>query len=671
MKKQNKIYLSIGIAVVILTIVIFSNQEGDYRAYNQLNEETINRNVTVTTESGTASNTASNTEQRLNEIFSSLKFGVEDVGYDEFGEDPSAWFENVKKRGVTTVSFDPFDLEEGLTIIDSPALKNMGFKIDESFSEQLKKIFEAAKNNDVYLIIMIESLAHAKSGFLDPATSIKKRKITPDSVGQFIEELGIIAKRNNITIGISEEGFDEEFIPSITESSKKSGITYVHFFEDLDCNADMVLSEDYGYYFKDLKESDEDKEQAKRNLAIGSYYGELGFLNIMYGSASACGKRYGTLTAGGWGFGPKTHQNIALLRSIQFNPKAVFFVIAEDAEGNTLDGESEYVNNYDFSKLKKLIDKFGRKESDTKKPVANLVLDIPDKDADAMDYFDSALLGSVSSITNSMLAAGYDLKVSKKPIEDADIYYVFGSGFIHEKGKDLSEQNLLLKDKNVSVFYQVVGEISSELSPNWDSLLHWFGINEYEAITDETASFEPIPLTTEGEFPSGRFKFKYAGYSLEIEDASKLGSYSEGHTIHYIDPDILQGSKASLTGMTALDGENYKDKTALIIQKGNAYFVNSGYIHFASSSFLTNLMSERPVFNRPNYVYLTSGKERVAVFTAYTEYLDINLPAKDSWEITEFDEKGDIIDSNIEVNNGVVKGTLERFHLLVLTKKVD
>ncbi len=568
-------------------------------------------------------------------------FGIEEVGYDEIGENPREWFRKVKKRGISIVSFDPFDMEEALTVIDSKTIKKMGFEVDEEYPP-IEKVFEDAKKENMYLIVMIESLAHAKEGFLGPSRKINKKEITPENVGNFIRELGEIAKKEGIEIAISEEAFDDEFIPEIAKASREAGIKYIHFFEDFDCAADEVLSEDYGYYFKDLRNSEEDREQAGKNLEIGSYFGELGFLNIMYGRARACGKEAGTLTAGSWGLGATTHQNIALLRSIEFGPKKFFFVVGEDEEGNSLEGEREYVENYNFSKLDSLIYRFSERG---KKPVADFIIERPE--GDIVDYFDLALLGSASAITNSILGSGFELKVTKKPV-NADLYYVFSPASINGKDIDLSKESLELFYSGKPVFYQAAGEIKKDM-PNWATLMKGLGVEGHSSLV--AGKEEVIPLKAEGGFPEGRFGMNYAGYTLEVENPEELGTYVEGHVIHLIkapeEEVLLRGNDVPL-----------------IIRKDNAYFVNGNYLHFGVSPFLTNLMAEKSVYNKPSFVYLAEGKTS-AVFTAYDSYIDINFPSAKS--IAEFDEKGDEIKTGLEAEGNRVKGKLKKFHLAVMS----
>ncbi len=519
---------------------------------------------------------------------------------------------------------------------------------------------------------MVEGLAHIITGFTEYSDDIDPKKLTPEAVGQVVREIGEEAKKAGVPIAINEEAFDDEYINAISRAARESGIEYIHFFEDLDCRADLFLSEDYAYYPLDARNDKKDQDYMRSLIRVGSYYGELGNLNVMYGAARGCGVEAGTLTAGGWGMGPRTHQNIALLRAVQYEPRQFYFVIGEGDDGPIYPEEVPHVKNYNFKEeLLPLIQEFGRKETDAPKPVANLIIDEPKGGEELPDLFLNAQISSMGTITNAMLAAGYDIVVTKsRPIDDAQLYYVFSPGRILGEVRDLPPVLAELAAKDKPVFYQVAGELPD--AQNWNRVKERLGLRgDITAIAneDEASSFEPAPEKVVYPFPDGKKEVKYAGYSLEVWDPGLAGRFTLGHYLHYIPPGAVDG-ETLLVGMTSKDGDKvYDDATALIIRRGNLYFVNGGYIHLDASSILANIMSEiaghGPVYNAPSYGYLTNGETRSVFYAPYDVDVDVNLLGGS--RITEFDERGERLSGRgVTLEEGRLKGRVDRFHLVVV-----
>lgn len=404
----------------------------------------------------------------------------------------------------------------------------------------------------------------------------------------------------------------------------------------------------------------------------GAYYGKLGFLNIMFGAGQGCGIETGVATAGGWGMGPKTHSNIALMRAIQFGPKFYMFIVGEDNEGPINPGEVNHVIFYDFkADLLPLLDEFSRKSTDEQKNIANLVIDTPkDNEADISGYFIDGILSSSDAITNSILAAGFDLVVTSDPIEGADMYYVFTPGVIYGEGEDLPLALAALADGEAPVFYQVIGEIPD--MPNWNKVASALGIRGKTTpiVNDDDSSyFEPIPETVLYSFQKGEYSLKYAGYSFELWDDKQIGKYSVGHYLNYINPADLS-SEVLIEGSTAMDGDGlFDDRTALIIRKDNLYYVNGGFIHLDSSHILANIMGELngvgSVYNSPSYGYFTNGKSRSVFFAPYDIEVDLNVMG--GTRVTEFNEEGERLpNSRLILEDGRLVGQIGRFHLVVI-----
>ncbi len=600
-------------------------------------------------------------------VSGTIEFGIEGLDYEDIAEDIPGWLDGVAARGITLVGLSLIDISEGFISFDSETLRTAGFTEDPDYGFLYPTILREAKKRGLKIIVMIEHLAHIISGDETYSSKIDVDKLTPNAVAQVIRELDDGAEKEGVEIGINEEAYDDAYVNAISRATKERGVFYIHFFEDLDCRADYYLSEDYAYYPYDGRSNAADQEYLRHLTRMMSYFGELGNLNVMYGAARGCGVPAGVLTAGGWGMGPKTHQNIALLRSVQYGPRQFFFVVAEGNEGVVFPAEDPYVMNYDFNKkLLPLVEEYGKRSTDTPKPIANYIIDQPTSGSDLADMFALAQLSSASAITNALLSAGYDIVVTRSnPYSNAQLYYVFSPGLIFGEGGDLPSAFAELPSTGVPVFYQVAGELPN--TTNWNRVRTLLGMTKAVVALfneDETSVFDPIPEKVAYSFPSGSREVRYGGVSLEVWIPELAGKFSIGHYLNYIAPADVDG-ELLLTGKTSKDGDGlFDDESALIVKKGNVFFVNGGYLHLDASSILANIMATNPIFNRPSYGYFSNGKNRAAFYAPYEVDIDLNLLG--GTKVTEFDETGEQIFSTLSLENQRLSGKVKKFHLLVI-----
>jgi hypothetical protein len=182
--------------------------------------------------------------------------------------------------------------------------------------------------------------------------------------------------------------------------------------------------------------------------------------------------------------------------------------------------------------------------------------------------------------------------------------------------------------------------------------------------------FDPIPEEASYRFPDGNYAVKYGGYSFEFSDPEQAGRFSVGHYIHYVDPDSY-GGEALLRGTTSKDGDGvFDDETALILRKGDLFFVNGGFLHLDASSVLANILAglrgKGPVYNRPSYGYLTNGESRAVFYAPYEVEVDLNLLVGGT-QITEFDESGRRVEPGVRLVDGRLRGRVGKFHLVVVS----
>ncbi|NOZ58438.1 MAG: hypothetical protein GXO66_02505 [Euryarchaeota archaeon] len=572
-----------------------------------------------------------------------------------------SWFDGATSRGVGAISFEVLS-REGTAVYDSPAIREAGFALDPELGNALPALLGEAAERNIKVVVMLETVGHVVGDMKSYSGDIRASRMTPEWVSTLIAELAAEARRQGAELAFDEEALDEEYITAIREATRREGVEYAHFFEDLKCRADLFISEDYAYY--PYSASGEDLEYMRKIFRDGSYYGKLGFLNIMFGSARACNKPSGVATAGGWGLGARTHQNIALMRAVQFSPEFYMFTVGEDDTGRALPGEEEYVEGYNFSsELLLLIEEFGRKGSDKPKPLANLILDKPPRESELYGYYTDALLSSADAITNAILAAGYELLVTAEPLAGAELYYVFTPGEVFGEGGDISGELASLAEGDKPVFYQVVGGIPQD--ENWAFVMERAGMPGAEPIFNDDArrSFEPIPEEVTHTFPAGEYRVKYAGYSFEVFEAEQLGRFTLGHHLNHLPPEEVEG-EVLLAGTISKDG----GRTALIVRRGNVFFVNGGYLHLEASSLLANIMAELrgkpPAYNAPSYGYFTNGESRAVFFAPYAVEVDLNVYGGS--RVTEFDEAGRRVEPGVRLEEGRLRGRVGRFHLVVV-----
>ncbi len=605
-------------------------------------------------------------------------FGLEEVEYEMMADDIDGWYSNAVDRGITIVGFELFTTD-GYTVIDSDVLRSAGFSKDEDYGYLFGDLLEGAAKYNITLLIMLETIGHIVEGSKDyDEDKIDDEKLTTDALKDLITEITDEAKRYGASIVVNEEAMVDNYMDAVREGATANGIPYMHFFDDLKNRPDIFLSEDYGYYPLDAKNNNADKQYLTDIYEWGAYLCELGMLNIMYGNAFAAGKDYGVLTAGGWGMGEKTHQNIALLRAVQFGAQVYFFVAATNDDGPEFAGEQAYVDGYNFkTQLLPLLEEYGREDTDKAKPIANLILDTPplpasEDESDAYDFFYESRLSSAGAITNAMLAAGYDIRVTQRtPFAGADLYYVLSCGLIWGDGPDMTKSLADLADGSTPVYYQAAGEVPDDQDgyPNWHKVMNKLGYSDYYPLAyDENANanfFDPIPQTVSYNFTAGTSDVRYGGYTFGVWDSSEIGEFSWEHYINYMWYDDYEGD-VLLKGKTCADGDDqFDDDVALIFKEGNVYFVNGGYLHLAASSILANIMAGETIYNKPSYGYFTNGESRSVFYAPYD--VDIDLNVMGGTNVTEFDESGNEVASTaVKLENGRLHGSVDKFHLIIV-----
>ena len=59
-----------------------------------------------------------------------VEFGVEEVDYEDIGDDIAGWFADAASRGISIAGFELISSSDGFIAFDSPTLRAAGFRVD-------------------------------------------------------------------------------------------------------------------------------------------------------------------------------------------------------------------------------------------------------------------------------------------------------------------------------------------------------------------------------------------------------------------------------------------------------------------------------------------------------------------------------------------------------------
>lgn len=123
-------------------------------------------------------------------------FGEEDISFLDIDDLPG-WFDRAAARGVNVISFSPFT-PEGVTLIDSQALKKAGFKPEPDAGYIFPAILREAEKHNMRVIVMLEGIAHIKDNFMPYSDEIKPEMLTPEAVQQLISEIAAEGRKQGV-----------------------------------------------------------------------------------------------------------------------------------------------------------------------------------------------------------------------------------------------------------------------------------------------------------------------------------------------------------------------------------------------------------------------------------------------------------------------------------------
>ncbi len=576
------------------------------------------------------------------------------------------WLDRLGERGVGIVSVTTFD-RDGNLFMTSPALKQAGFR-ETAVGDLFEAFCANAKRRGVAVNVLIEDIGHILNESKEYDPRIRREKLTHERIAALVRELGGYARRHGIEMWVSEEAFDDPYLPTIRDAARAAGLSYMHFFHDPAGNPDLCMTEDYGTYPRDLANREEDRRLWR---VISAWNGNtLGTGAIVFGSQAAFGKPAGVATSGGWGLAPGCEINVALYRAFEFRPAVyAFYPGWTEQWPDTTRQDETFCREFNYTTdLEPLLVRYARPPEE-RRPIGNLILCAPktDPESDAEDLFDAALLDSIDMITNTLSAAGYDLRVTfGTPLPEAELTYVLAIGGSSVVGAEadlpipVAER---IEKPGARVVLQVAGVPRSKGSwPRALRALGWPTEVEEHVFDWERLEESPIPEFAEAVLGEGTpVRIRYRGTWLQVvEKPEWLGRCALYH--HRSDPgDGL--AKDTVVRVRAAEGG-----AALVTERSGKWFVTGSAIHFEFSNVLANLLSpDGPVFLEPTYAYVARGPRGAAVFAADDTSVRIRVPGGRT--VVQWSETGKAVESpTVQIQNGVLEGRLGRWHLAIVTK---
>ncbi len=578
------------------------------------------------------------------------------------GRNLAAWFDRVADLGVNVVTVSTFT-REGDLYMTSPALKAAGFRATPA-GDLFELYCVEAKRLGVVLSVPLEDIAHIVQGNKEFDSRIDPKRLKIDRVVALIAEIAAYARRHAVELWVTEEAFDDAGVSAIAKAAAAHGLKHLHFFPDPRSRPDLCVSEDYATYPRGLDRDDAERETWRVISAWGG--STLGLGALVFGSQAASGKPAGVATSGGWGLQPGCEVNVALLRTCQFAPSYYSFVEGWTAEWpDVTEADARFCRTFDYRRrLQPLIEEL-RKRPTASRPVANLILCPPRRaaaDSDAHDLFDASVVGSADAVTNALLAAGFDLRVTQDaPCDGAALRYVIAAGRCEEVGmdEDLPDAIARLIDQEAPIVVQSIGAPGG--GAGWRRATAALGLPSRpheRAFSWEEPLRSPIPEQASWEFANGgATSIRFRGFVL-ADDPENLGRSA----LYHVFSELGEPPHAKVR-VRSTEGE------VLVTEREGRWFVNGNFLHLEFSQVLANLVADGDApFEAPTYAYVSTDRERSAVFAAADT--EVRVRVRSGTRVRQWDASGTAMaDPTVRVEDGVLTGRLGRWQLAIVTER--
>ena len=541
----------------------------------------------------------------------------------------SDFVDHCADKGYSTIMFNviPGDdiLYSDCCCFVSPTLNSLGWGFR---GDSLMVLLNCAYPQGIEVFADIQTLAWRIR--FDTLMNWQGQPPTTDDVVSVVQ--GLIAYGVD---GIDDELFLAQWFEPVYEVCQNGGITYLHktvsgdpqfacedsgltIFETL-TNCNIGMTEDY--YINWSLASDQKFPAILRGLGKEywmktgpDYYPEIPNTVPSVGSM----------------------ENVMLLRAFQFNPPYIFAVIYK----------RESFDEFNPLRVDSLIKRYVKQEN---KPLCNVIYYLTGEAGTESSPKDlwcwEQLEPGFDGIANGISAAGYDMVITPTPIDTADMYYIYtrGGWWNELNVLNLPDSIMSLFDSGKPVFLQVGGILPGS-TPEWLSVREKLGIDSslFDILYGDSRPVNGV----------------YNGVEYQHSDTFWGGCVATG-----IKPENITDGEVLSTGVAQ------SDTYALIVKKGNNYFINSGGLGIEASFPISNIISN--TLQEPNKIIAITGSTSM-FYAIDTTALQIKLPDSSITQLTWTKRDIDGIETSGEAPYDSALGytdTLLRGTLLILEPK--
>lgn len=583
----------------------------------------------------------------------------------EFIEDPDTidadfieknverWIDRLVKQGATMIGVTVFD-SDNVLYMNSPTLTGLRFRSNEYDVDILDIACKYALKRKVAVDVGLEGLRRAGAQALS--------QIAP---GLLKDLAAYKDKYDGLDLWVNESGFDAAMIGALAETAADNGIKYLSFGIDPQTRPDIAVSKDYATYPRELSE-DRPEYALWREISKIGVTG-MGAQTLAFAAQQSAGKKSGVGVSGHWGLATGVQPNVALFRAVQYAPAFYTFIpgwMEDQPEANRK--EEEYVWKYDYdTTLAPLIKLYARAAADSKKPVANLLILqslVPDG---GRAFWSASMMSSLDMVTNALTAAGYEIVLSRDPLESADLYYILAPAGGGGLNVDFPRDLLPLLEGPKKIVVHPIGFVADVTG--WNTAAGHLGLPRAVRPIGGTRDASSLPEKVAWTFPGGAASVRYRGYQLFSSDpADPVGTSGALHVASNF-TDIKEATVHASGRVKPADGNAVT--LAVLTERKGKFLVNGNFVHFEFSCALANALAREPVFHRPTYAYVSLGADRSALFAADDTGVDVVLPGGS--KIAQFDASGRQIAAGkvtLEIKEGRLTGSLKKWELAIVTK---
>jgi hypothetical protein len=553
--------------------------------------------------------------------------------------DDSDWEGNLT-RNMAWIAESGYDallmdviLTEGYAF-DSDVLAENGY---HAFPDLLGHALGEAHANGLTVYADVTVLAWRLNPYTQEKYDIQGRPLSVEQVQQvvatLIDDYGVD--------GIIEETYTSDYVSGIYAVTRARGVPYVHKWDDVSGDFDVLMSEDYVGYL--------DSAALARELEdIGAVGNNLGVMTAVLSHSRALGIPGWVKVYGGWGFSPGASRNVMLLRAVQFQSDGYFWMSFGD------DANYHWLTHMDTVDLRAWLDHL-RTPPPGPRPVANVYMPWPAADApdDVVWVMEMAAVHSFGPIANGLMLAGYDVRTTyDAPLSGADLTVVIVPGGVWDwVGADLPDDVLALLESDARVILVSATGIP-EAGDNWRAALPLLGITpdwepNYAEAMPETVIFRGATLRWQG-----------------------FGIYDYPSVTNLI-------PSADLSGDAFLSAQVDGREVGLIVRRGNNAFLNGNLLNLDASYVITRLaLSSRPdarTLDAPFYGYGAVGTRSAFMAMGEAELI-VHLVREDGSAIEEgtplrvmrFGEGGGLASDEEVTYSAPFRANLARHELAIL-----